>query len=310
MNGKRKEYIRSCEISFSESAPLGGYNQKFAAEGKRKDLPLLICLHGGPGSPIPFCVGCRGLFPALTDNFIMVYWDQLGCGANNRPIGNEFTINHFSVMTEDLIKLMKKRFPENKLYLFGLSWGSILAALSASSIPELINGVVTYGQVISAPMSSEDAFDTIASSSAPEKYKEFAEKLRFKKSECSLNDKMKLSKIIRKYTEGYNNHNSKPAPVGDIIKGFISSPDYGFKDFAGVFKNGYAKNESLTNEMVEIDLRNTFKNISLPYHIFQGETDIVTSTKDITEFVNGCGNPNIDCTVLKNNGHFPGAGAL
>lgn len=28
---------------------------------KRKDSPIIITLHGGPGTPIPFSVGCRGL---------------------------------------------------------------------------------------------------------------------------------------------------------------------------------------------------------------------------------------------------------
>lgn len=28
-------------------------------EGKNKDLPVVITLHGGPGTPIPFSVGCR-----------------------------------------------------------------------------------------------------------------------------------------------------------------------------------------------------------------------------------------------------------
>ena len=115
MNNKRNSYISSCEISSIESVKLGGYQQKIAIEGKSKNSPIVICLHGGPGSPIPFSVGCRGLFPDITDHLIMVYWDQLGCGINNRKIDNSFTIEHFVKMTADLIKEIKARFPKNKL---------------------------------------------------------------------------------------------------------------------------------------------------------------------------------------------------
>ena len=46
MNANRKTYIESCEISSVESAVLGGYEQKFAVEGKSKALPVVLCLHG------------------------------------------------------------------------------------------------------------------------------------------------------------------------------------------------------------------------------------------------------------------------
>lgn len=151
MNKNRKSYILSCEISSIENVKLGGYQQKIAIEGKEKNLPVLICLHGGPGLPMPFAVGSRGLFPDITDCFIMVYWDQLGCGINNYKIDNSFTIEHFVEMTVDLIKEIRMRFPQNKLCLFGMSWGSILALHSAIRVSELLDGVVTYGQIVTVP---------------------------------------------------------------------------------------------------------------------------------------------------------------
>ena len=76
MNKTRKQYIKSCEVSEVVTLTLGGYEQKVLIEGKRKDLPVVITLHGGPGSPVPFSVGCRGLFPEWTSKAIMVFWDQ------------------------------------------------------------------------------------------------------------------------------------------------------------------------------------------------------------------------------------------
>lgn len=310
MNTKRKAYILSCEISSIESFNLGGYKQKIAIEGKSKKLPIVICLHGGPGSPVPFSVGCRGLFPDITDRFIMVYWDQLGCGINNRKIDNSFKIEHFVQMTLDLIKEIKVRFPENKLYLLGTSWGSILALRAAVKVPDLIDGVVTCGQVVTAPLLSDSAFDAIEKSSAPAKKKSFAKNLRSKRTNLSLKEMMALSQIIRKYTDGYNNRAAKSAPIGDIIKGLLSSPDYSFKDFIAIVKNGYVKNESLMQEMATTDLSGVFKDITIPYHIFQGETDVVTATNDVLKLLDELNNENIYCTVLPNMGHFPSEAAM
>ncbi len=310
MNNKRKSYISSCEISSIENVKIGSCQQKIAIEGKSKNLPVVICLHGGPGSPIPFSVGCRGLFPDITDRIIMVYWDQLGCGINNRIIDDSFTIEHFIKMTVDLTKEIRVRFPQNKLYLFGMSWGSILALHSAVRVSHLINGVVTCGQVVTAPMLSDSTFEAVEMSSAPEKKKSFVRDLRSRSQDASLKEMTALSKIIRKYTEGYNNHASKPAPVGDIIKGLLSSPDYRFKDFIAVVKNGYMKNESLVKEMLTADLSGIFKKITVPYHIFQGETDIVTSTNDVMKLLDGLDNENVSCTVLPDMGHFPTLAAM
>lgn len=69
-------------------------------------------MHGGPGTPIPMSVGCRGLFPEFTDNFIVVYWDQLGCGINNYVIDDAFSIDSFVQMTEDLVEHIKKEISE------------------------------------------------------------------------------------------------------------------------------------------------------------------------------------------------------
>ncbi len=305
MNKKQKDYIENCEISRVESLSLGGYQQKIAIEGKSKKLPIIISLHGGPGSPIPFSVGCRGLFPDFTNHFIMVYWDQLGCGINNYEIDDHFAIEHFVTMTIDLIKELKIRFPENKIYLFGMSWGSILALYSAVRVPELINGVVTCGQVVTAPMLSANAFDAVEASLAPEKKKKFARELHSKGTNISVKEMMELSKIIRKYTNGYNNKQSKPAPVGKIIKGLLTSPDYSLKDFMAIVKNGYMKNESLLREMAFKDLRKLFNEITIPYLIFQGETDIITDTKMVVKLVDELHNPNVSYVVLPNVGHFP-----
>ena len=140
----------------------------------------------------------------------MVYWDQFGCGINNHPIDDSFSIERFIVMTVDLIREIKKDFPDNKLYLFGISWGSILALCSAARLTEEIDGVVVCGQVLTPPMLSDHALQTIMDSPAPNKAKEFARKIR-SKNDISFKDGMKLSKIIRKYTDGYNNRQAKTA---------------------------------------------------------------------------------------------------
>ncbi len=92
MNAERRRIIEKNEISEVKIFRLGGFDQKVLIEGQKAQNPVLITLHGGPGMPVPFSVGCRGMFEMFTDRFILVCWVQLGCGANNHELDNSFTV--------------------------------------------------------------------------------------------------------------------------------------------------------------------------------------------------------------------------
>lgn len=312
MNKSRRKYIESCEISEVKEVVLAGYKQKIAIEGKRKNLPVVLCLHGGPGSPVPFSVGCRGMFPDFTDRAVMVYWDQLGCGINNFPIDDGFTIESFVDMTVDLIEELRSLFPENGLYLFGMSWGSILAFKACLRVPELLSGVFVYGQFLKNNFFSGEV--SAAFSDAPDKVKRQIERIVKTGGDCEYKvlDKnlQTLNKNLRKYTNAYFNKNSQPIKIGAIVKGLLTSPDYSFKDFKAVVKNGYRSNQSLWRELLSIDFTKSFDGIKIPYRIYQGDTDIVTSTNTVLEAVKNSGNGNVSIKIIENSGHMPSAAGM
>ncbi|MBS6474914.1 MAG: alpha/beta hydrolase [Clostridiales bacterium] len=301
---KRKKYIKSCQVSEIKTYDLNGYSQKVLFEGKNSASPIIIYLHGGPGSPIPFCAGSRGLFPEITDQFIMVYWDQLGCGMNDYPIDNAFSIDSYTKMTVDLIKAVRSDFPENPINLFGVSWGSILAANAAVQAPELLNRIAVYGQITKNLFFNKEVFDALEKSKLNKKEKE---KLEYLKTVDSIGQKeiMTIAGLIRRHTEGYQAKNGGKTPMGKIIFGLLTSPDYTVKDFMAVVVNGTRKNQSLFQELIHMDLTSTLDRITIPYLIMQGDTDIVTSTKYIESFVKESGNENLHFTVVKSSGHMP-----
>lgn len=269
-------------------------------------------LHGGPGSPVPFSVGCRGLFPEWTDKVVMVYWDQLGCGINNYKLDDSFRIESFVQMTCELVDYIKQRFSENKLYLFGVSWGSILALNCALRVPEKLDGAFVYGQVLKNLFFNDEvahAFDN-----ASEKAKQTVKKILETGTDCEyevLDKNLKmLYKLLSKYTNAYFNKNAKRAPIGKIVFGLLTSPDYSLKDFKAVMKNGYANNKSLWKELLNIDLTPLLAELKIKYLLLQGETDIVTSTANVLKAVEGCGNKNVTVKVVKNSGHMPSVEAM
>ncbi len=309
MNHKRRKSIEANEISELRTYSLGGYSQKVLIEGKYKTNPIVIFLHGGPGFPIPFCEGCRGMFPEFTERFIMVYWDQLGCGINNYKIDDAFTVDCYVTMTEELVKILKKEFPDNTVSLFGVSWGSVLAAKAAERIPEMIYRVLTYGQVLKQLTFNDEVYQALENSNLPKKQRQQLDSLK-NKDRHTISEMKSVMRWMQKYTEGYQSKSEGKMPLGAILYGILTSPDYSLKDVKAIMINGTMKNNSLLEELLELDLTEVLSHIQVPYLILQGDTDIVTSTRRITEFAESVMNDNISMKLVKNSGHMPGETAM
>ena len=300
---KRREIIKSNEISELYTFPLGGYPQKVLIEGKHQHLPVIITLHGGPGTPIPFSVGCRGLFPAFTDKFIMVYWDQLGCGINDHQLGDSFSIASFVKMTADLIREVKRIFPENRIILFSTSWGSILSAKVIAQEP--VDAVVSCGQIVRNVFFNDIVYNALEQSKLPRE--KLARIREVNTGSITAKDMMLVSGSVRKYTHGNVNPNGRKVPMGSMIWGLLTSPDYKFRDFKAIMVNGCQGNLTLWKEILALDLTDTLRNVNIPYTMLQGDTDIVATTEYVQEIAENSGNPHLQCRIVKDCGHEPSA---
>lgn len=304
---KRNRKINIAENQISELAflNLGGYTQQVMLEGKASHFPVVITLHGGPGAPFPFCVGARGLFPEFTQRCILVAWDQYGCGINNQALPEDICIDDFVTMTVDLIKAMRLRFPRSEVYLLGMSWGSVLSAKVAAAHPELVDGVLVYGQVLRQLFRTPRVVQAIETSRAPDKRKEQMRQLASKEM-LTYEDTMNVSKCVQKYTDGYQNPGDKKMPLGKLIWGYLTSPDYKWKDKLALLVNETQKAHGLFQQLSSVDLREDLKKVQVPYHILQGDTDLVTDTALITAFVDAAGNDFLKYTVIEHSAHMPG----
>ncbi len=308
MDKNRKQIIAQNEVSELHTFLLGGVEQKVLIEGKSKELPVVLTLHGGPGSPIPFSVGCRGMFPEFTDHFLMVYWDQLGCGINDYKLNEDYIIDSFVNMTADLIAEVRKMFPGNKLILFGMSWGSVLALKVLQKASAEVHAAVIWGQVLRNLFLNEEVYRALKQAGVPEQKMQRARGITA--DNFTDRDMKFFSGLVRKYTDGYFNKKGEQAPMFPIIKGLLSSPDYTLRDFKAIMVNGTLAAIWLWKELLKLDLTRELSEVNVPYYILQGDTDIVTSTVEIKDVVEASDNPNLHCKVIENSGHMPGKAGM
>jgi pimeloyl-ACP methyl ester carboxylesterase len=109
--------------------------------------PVLLFLHGGPGMPEFFLNTTHPT--GLEQDFTVVWWDQRGAGLSYAPDipAASMTIAQLVADTIAVTQYLRQRFGQDKITLFGHSWGSFLGIQVAAAAPELYHAYVGMGQV-------------------------------------------------------------------------------------------------------------------------------------------------------------------
>jgi proline iminopeptidase len=135
--------------------------------GNPKGIPVLY-LHGGPGAGIS--ADYRRFFDP--DKYWIIGFDQRGCG-KSLPFG-DLNNNTSNELLSDIQKI-REHLCVRKWLLFGGSWGSTLALLTAIDAPECVSGLILRGIFLGR----EEDFDWYLDSSGgaaqlfPDYYQDF-----------------------------------------------------------------------------------------------------------------------------------------
>lgn len=100
--------------------------------------PMLLFLHGGPGSDYRNGLNVQQL---ADDGYYIVFYDQRGSGLSKRHDKKSYSIQ---LVLDDLTEVIKyyRTSPNQKVFLFGHSWGAMLASAYVNEYPNSINGVI------------------------------------------------------------------------------------------------------------------------------------------------------------------------
>jgi proline iminopeptidase len=100
--------------------------------------PIVIFLHGGPGGDYRNGLNVKNL---VTEHYYVVFYDQRGSGLSQRHPKNSHSIQ---LMLDDLTAVINhyRTSPAQKVFLFGHSWGAMLATAYINTYPAAINGVI------------------------------------------------------------------------------------------------------------------------------------------------------------------------
>ena len=135
--------------------PIGGMDQALLIRGQDRSNPVLLWLHGGPGTAqMPLA---HVTTAPLEADFTVVHWDQRGAGLSNPFDFDESTmsIGRFVADAHEVTQLLKEMFEVDHIVLLGHSWGSMLGARLAARYPEDYSAFIGVNLPVSTPRTVE-----------------------------------------------------------------------------------------------------------------------------------------------------------
>jgi proline iminopeptidase len=147
--------IDSTSVNEKTFTELGGDKQYVEMTGVSSKNPVLLFLHGGPGWPqTPHL---RYFNADLTKSITLVAWEQAGCGKSymNNPNPKNLSIDQLISDAHELTLILKNKFHQNKIYLAGFSWGSVIGLQLIKKYPNDYAAYFGISQVIDLNKSIE-----------------------------------------------------------------------------------------------------------------------------------------------------------
>jgi pimeloyl-ACP methyl ester carboxylesterase len=140
---------------------INGTTQWLSVRGSDRRNPILLYLHGGPGSPtMPEDYTFQ---TPWEDYFTVVQWDQRGAGktyASNDPkaLASTMTIEQMTSDAEEVVRYVQKRYDKRKIFLLGHSWGTVLGVALAQRHPEWFYAYLGVGQMVNMQKNEVDGY--------------------------------------------------------------------------------------------------------------------------------------------------------
>ncbi|WP_066498134.1 alpha/beta fold hydrolase [Abyssisolibacter fermentans] len=161
MSNNYKIHNETASINESEMVNIGGVDQYVLVRGKRIDNPIMLFLHGGPGAPLsPIAFH----FPSdIEENFLVAHWDQRGAGKSYHDNISKESINEeqFIEDTIEVVDYLISKYNKEKIYLLGLSWGSLLGINAVHRYPEKFYAYIASGQIVDAQEGLKVAYQAL-----------------------------------------------------------------------------------------------------------------------------------------------------
>ncbi|GLQ90420.1 alpha/beta fold hydrolase [Dyella flagellata] len=260
--------------------PINGIDQWLSIRGRDRRNPILLVLHGGPGSPnIPDDYLYQSPWE---DYFTVVQWDQRGAGKTYAANAEQQMAPGMTVegMTDDaaqVVQYLRTRFDKQKIFLMGHSWGTVLGTRLAQQHPDWFYAYIGVGQVVNVRRNEElgyaFALQQAKASGNAAALKELQAIAPYPGTAPLTLERLGVRSKWEMYYGGLTYGRQNLDYRSDVEE---LSPDYSLKELDAINKGGAFSIRHLKSALIDIDFDNATR-FGCPVILFVGAHDETTS---------------------------------
>lgn len=288
-----------------EEVTLGGHKQWILVRTQDVTNPVLLVLHGGPGTTLlPFIEQIQPA--ALEENFTVVHWDQRGAGKSYDPAFklDDLSADKLVGDTMELTNILRERFGQDKIFMTGHSWGSALGFLVLQQDTSPYHAYIASGERISWEASHQDGFDWVKKLATEQQVGPVLEQIA-RIEPFDVTDADDVATLYQGLTYFRGGDVYTPG-LWDKMMAYAlggKSPYYTMGEI-----ETYLVAKDKTQEAVEpfatsYDLTKTFMQSDIPIHFIQGEHDHYAPETMSRAYLEALEAPAKSYTVIENAGH-------
>ncbi len=312
MINAQKYKIRSeTGIQTADYIAIGGIRQYVQIRGQDVSNPIIVMLHGGPGSNMAYY---SYVWQAnLEKEYTIVHWDQRGCGNTYyyNQMAEKPTVDLLLSDLDELVEYIRLTYHKEKVILMGHSWGTFLGGIYSGEHPEKISAYTAIGQMVdfrkSEQVSAQEAIRLANMAGKVRHAREINETLELIMTFREL-DKSKAMALIkfRQRKERY-----LPSQYGSkmgILR--LLSPYMTFHDFKWMmsFDKLIESNSSLYEVLFsdgKLSMYNYNMKFEVPVIIIGGDWDWTTPYHMASDYFQDITAPKKEFITIENTGHIP-----
>ena len=298
----------STSIASLEKVRLGGVDQWLVIRGQDVSKPVLLFLSGGPGASEAARV--LRFNRELEKHFVVVIWEQRGCGKSypsfNPP--SDLTVDQYVSDTIDLTEMLRSRFDEQKIYLVGHSWGTIIGVRAAQQRPDLFHAYVGTAQMVDVLETDQMIYHMVMEHSRQTGDTQFVQTLTAQGEPPYLgkNPIQPYSALFGREYSLYEFPNIKSEEYrndGDILMLMLKQPEYGWLDRVYYLLGLMDTFNVVYPQLQEMDFRSDAAQLDLPVYIVLGRNDMNNPYQIPEEYFNRLQAPSKQLTFFEDSGH-------
>lgn len=262
---------------------INGKKQFLSVRSDGEKLPVLLYLHGGPGdAALPLVAKYNR---SLEKYFTVAVWEQRGAGKSYYPFreDEEITISVFIRDIYEITEYLLCKYSQDKLYLAGHSWGSVLGLTFCQNYPEKLYAYIGCGQVVNMKRSSRLACDYVMRQSEKERNTKKLDRL--KNIDCTyssdhwLEELLFVTRQVVHFKGSLYSHKNYAPLVRDVIL----SGEYSITELLNRQKGALQSIKRLWQELMTVNFEDV-TSFSVPVVLIEGRYDYHVSSKLAEEY--------------------------